>query len=116
MTVNEDEFLKAIAAIQPIIEEPVEYRLYYDALGAITSCSMQAHALGNYVVTDFKTYDCYYHFKVVKNKLVKIDHSAAYTVRLQKSNTGFLVVKNNAGIILENNETYTDTEYYDRTN
>lgn len=116
MTDNEIEFLKAIAAIQPIILEPLEYRLYYNNLGNITSCSMQAHAPGNYIVTDKDTYDNYFRYKVAKGKLVKIEHDAAHCVRLIKSNSGYLVVKNNAAIILENNETYTDTEYYDRTN
>ncbi len=116
MTEAESEFLKAIAAIQPIIAEPLEYRLYYDANGNITSCSMQNHAPGSYVVTDRETYDRYYHYKVVKGKLIKIEHIAAYKVRLKKSNTGFRVVKNNAGIILDNNEIYENIEYYESTN
>ena len=116
MTDAESEFLKAIAAIQPIVVEPLEYRIYYDTIGNITSCSMQAHAPGNYVVTDKATYDAYYLYKVIKDRLVKIEHNAAYSARLKKSNTGYLVVKNNASIILEHNETYKDTEYYESTN
>ena len=113
MTENEDEFLKAIAAIQPLYIEPIEYRLYYDIEGNIVSCSMQAHAPGDYIVVDKDTYEHYIHYKVVKGKAVKIDTLAKYKVRLQKSTTGFRVVKNNAGIILENNEQYKDIEYYE---
>ena len=113
MTENEDEFLKAIAAIQPLYIEPLEYRLYYDAHGNITSCSMQSHAPGDYVVVDKDTYNRYYQYKVIKGKAVKIETLAKYKVRLQKSTTGFRVVTNNAGIILEDNEKYEDIEYYE---
>ena len=116
MTNTESEFLKAIAAIQPLYIEPLEYRLYYDANGSITSCSMQSHAPGDYVVVDKDTYDTYYHYKIVKGKAVKIERNVEYKVRLQKSNIGFRVVKNNAGILIEDDEQYDNIEYYEQRN
>lgn len=116
MTENEDEFLKAIAAIQPLYIEPLEYRLYYDILGDIVSCSMQSHGPGDYVVTDKETYEKYMLYKVVKGKLVKIDQHSLYKVRLKKSSKGFRVVKNNAGILIEDNEQYDNIEYYEHRN
>jgi hypothetical protein len=116
MTDAESEFLKAIADIQPLYIEPLEYRLYYNATGDITSCSMQAHAPGDYIVVDKDIYNQYYHYMVVKGRVVKKDTHAAYKARLQKSTSGFPVVKNNANIILEQNEYYPDIEYYEQRN
>jgi hypothetical protein len=112
-----DEFLKALTMLKPIEVEPLEYRLHYDSDGNITMCSMQAHPENtNYVVVDKKTYDTYYHYVIVDGKPKLIDRMPKYRVQLKKSNSGYQVVNNHAGLILEPGEAYADTEYYDRTN
>ena len=99
--------------IKPVVPLAIEYRLHYNELGEIVMCSMANHPESDrYVVTDQATYEQYYRYCVVDNKLVKIDHDAGYRVKLEKSNQGFSVIKNHAGIILEPGETYNETEYY----
>ena len=57
----------------------------------------------------------YFHRKF-DGKLKKIDRNPGSSVQLTKSNSGYQVVKNHAGLILESGEIYVDTEYYDRIN
>ena len=38
-----DEFLLALSQLQPIVEEPIEYRIHYNDNGDITMCTMQNH-------------------------------------------------------------------------
>lgn len=101
--------------IKPIPNQDLEYRIYYNEDGDITSCSMQNHAPGNYIVVTREEYEHYFHYQIIKGKLVKIDHDALYRVQLTKSTQGFPVVKGHAGILIEDEE-YTDREYYARTN
>jgi hypothetical protein len=108
-------WLEVEQLITPVPELNLEYRLYYDEDGNITGCSMQNHAEGNYIVVSKEEYDLYFHYRIVKGRLVKIDHDAKYRVQLVKSNTGFAVVKGHAGLLIED-EAYTDIEYYARTN
>ena len=117
MTDAESEFLKAIAAIQPIVAEPIEYRIYYDESGNITSCSMQSHEPGTYIVVSKNDYDNYFRYTVVNGKLKKIESDPGFRVQLVKSTSGFPTVKNHAGLVIEQDEAYTDIEYYEyRTN
>ena len=99
--------------IKPVPKLELEYRLYYDTDGNITGCSMQNHSEGDYVVVSKSEYDCYFQYKVVKNKLVKIDIDDKYRLRLHKSTQGFKVVRGHAGLLIED-EDYTDIEYYAR--
>ena len=101
--------------IKPITPVVLEYRLYYNEEGDITSCSMQNHAEGNYIVVTQDEYEHYFQYQVIKGKLVKIDNDARYRVQLAKNTRGFPVVLGHAGLIIED-ETYTDVEYYARTN
>jgi len=112
-----DEFLLAISQIQPIAAEAIEYRIHYDADGRITMCSMQQHPVSEqYLVVSKQEYDNYFKYIVVNNKLKLIDNNPGYHVQLKKSDIGFKVVKDHAGLIVEPNEAYSNTEYYDRTN
>lgn len=112
-----DEFLKALAMLEPIQAEEFEYRLHYDSDGNITMCTMRAHPENtNYVVVDKQTYDTYYHYVIVDGKPKLVDRMPRYRVQLKKSDSGYQVVKNHAGLLLEPGEAYADTEYYDRTN
>ena len=101
--------------IKPITPVVLEYRLYYNEEGDITSCSMQNHAEGKYIVVAQDEYDRYFQYQIIKGKLVKIDNDARYRVQLAKNTRGFPVVLGHAGLIIED-ETYTDIEYYARTN
>ena len=108
-----EEFIKALSMIQPIIEEPAEYRLHYDESGEIIMCSMRQHPENTqYLVVTKNEYENYYQYIIDKGKLKKIDRTTEYRVQLKRSDQGYKTVKNHANIILEN-EQYTDIEYYD---
>ena len=103
--------------IKPVPVVHIEYRLHYNELGEITLCSMVEHPESNqYIVVTKEEYDRYFDYKIVKGQLKKIDHDAGYRVNLEKSNGGYCVVKNHAGLLLEPNDTYTITEYYAHRN
>ena len=114
----ESEFLSAVQAIAQCTEEPVEYRIYYNTAGEITHCSMRNHPSdGNYIVVNQKEYDEYYKYTVENGMLKEIDHVHNFHVKLIKSTSGYAVVKNHAGLVLEPSDTYKHIEYYDyRTN
>lgn len=113
LTEAEQEFLKAFNSITLFVEEPIEYRIHYDG-NNITMCTMQNHPdTTQYLIVDKDTYDNYFSYNIVDGKLKKIDTNPGYSVQLVKSTQGFQTVKNHAGILLENDETYTNTEYYE---
>jgi hypothetical protein len=118
MNVNSnDEFLNAWAMIELVVEEPVEYRIHYNEHGDITQCSMQNHPSNtNYIVVSRDEYDNYFRYTVEKNKLKLIDHNPGYSVQLVKSTSGYRVVKNHAGLVIESDENYQDIEHYDTNN
>lgn len=108
------EFLQAMAQFAPIVEEPKEYRLHYDSTGGIYLCTQQNHPKDTtYLVVDEKTYLEYYKYKIVNGKLKIVDIDPGYRVQLKRSDQGYRVVKDHAGIILDQNEEYQDVEYYD---
>lgn len=116
-----DEVTRLVAeydAARPKIMK--EYRLYYNADGTIIGLWESSHPKGNnYILLDDP--GIFYHtnsllLRVFDKKLTLLDPKAPLKTRLQKANSGFLVVKGNAALILEQNETYYKVEYYDRTN
>jgi hypothetical protein len=112
-----DKLTKALSLIEGTIIEPIEYRIHYDDSGNITMCSMQQHPNSSqYLVVSKYEYDNYFRYHVIDKKLKKIDIDYGYSVQLKKSNSGYLVVKNHAGLVLEPDETFSETEYYDTTN
>jgi hypothetical protein len=112
---TELEFLEAMQQFTSPTEEPREYRLHYDATGGIYMCTQQNHPIDTeYLIVDESTYLEYYKYQVVKGKLKIIDNDPGYRVQLKSSDQGYAVVKNHAGILLEN-ETHNDIEYYDNT-
>ena len=114
---NEEFWKEVERLIKPIIPLKLEYRLYYNELGEIISCSMAEHPdSGNYIVVTKTEYEQYFNYRIVNAQLIKIDNDAGYRVKLQKATTGYCVVKNHAGLLLEPNETYTTTEYYAHRN
>jgi hypothetical protein len=114
---SNDEFLAAMAMLKPLPIPTIEYRIYYNEQGTITMCAMTNHPLDeNYIVVSKEEYNNYFRYTVVEGKLKKIDTNPGYRVQLKKSTTGYPVVKNHAGLIVEASETYEDTEHYDTNN
>jgi hypothetical protein len=112
-----DELIRAFSLVEETVVEPIEYRIHYDVAGNITMCTMQDHPDDTqYIVVSKDEYDNYFRYYVVDGKLKKIDIPTSNSIQLTKSDSGYLVVKNHAGIVLEPGEIYTETEYYDRTN
>lgn len=110
----EEEFLLAFSTLSVLVENPIEYRIHYDNNNIITMCTMQNHPdTTQYLIVDKETYDNYFSYNIVDGKLKKIDINPGYSVQLIKSTQGFQTVKNHAGVILEQDETYTNTEYYE---
>ena len=107
----DEEFYRLL---KPIVAVELEYRVYYNEDGAIYRCSMQQHEPGDYLVVSKEEYDNFNRYRVIKNKLVKIDTDARYRVQLHKSKSGYPVVAGHAGLLIED-EDYTDIEYYART-
>jgi hypothetical protein len=108
-----DEFIKAVSLLKSISEPKIEYRFYYDDSGRITTCSQSNHQEhGDYLVVTEHEYQHYYRYYIENGRLKMIDINTGYHVKLKRSDQGYRVVKNHAGIILEN-ETYNDVEYYD---
>jgi hypothetical protein len=90
-----DAFWAEVASlIKPVTVTQIEYRLYYNALGEITMCSMVDHPdSSQYIVVTKNEYDRYFDYKIVKGQLKTIDHDAGYRVKLEKSTRGFCVVR-----------------------
>jgi 16S rRNA C1402 N4-methylase RsmH len=115
----EEEFQKAYSSFPKIIEEPVEYRIHYDKTGKITMCSMRNHPENTqYLVVDQESYDNYFRYtvNVSRQRLEKVALDLGISVKLKKSDHGYAVVKNHAGLLLEQHEDYIDVEYYDTPN
>lgn len=93
----------------------IEYRLYYDENGTITSCAMVQHPSGdNYVVVDRDVYDNYMRYYVKDGKLEKIKQGSSNSNTLQKSTSGYKVVAEHAPLIICDDEYHPEIEYYDR--
>jgi hypothetical protein len=109
-----DEFNTLLNDNKP---KELEYRLHYNNIGEIISCSMQDHPDTNqYVVVTKDEYDRYFEYRVFNSRIKKIEGDSRYSVKLQKSTQGYSVVKNNAGLLIEPTEEYQDIEYYARRN
>lgn len=97
-----------------------ENRLYYNNDGTIIGLWETGHPEGtNYIVLEDT--GIFFHnntnlLRVKDQKLILLDAHAPSKIRLVKSNSGIKTVKGHAGLILEANESYNNTEYYDRTN
>ena len=115
----EEEFNQALASFGVIVPEPIEYRVHYDDTGKITMCTMQQHPENTkYLVVEKDVYDnaSRYYVNLERNRLEKIALDLGISVKLKKSDQGYAVVKNHAGLILEKNEKYPTIEYYDTVN
>ena len=117
MSQEDDFWTEVILLIKPIEPVRIEYRLHYNEQGEIIMCSMANHPESTqYIVTSQEEYQNYFAYRVVDNKLKKIDTDTGYRIKLAKSTTGYLTIKNHAGLIIEPGEEYREIEYYASTN
>lgn len=96
--------------------EPVklEYRLYYDAKGCPVAMSSHNHPEGQYIVITREQYERpNYNCRVINGKLI-FDTTNQFRIQLTKSDSGVAVVAGHANLVIEDNETYTPNEYYNR--
>lgn len=113
------ELIKAFETGLIIVEgEPIvyEYRLYYDKFGCITRTTIfQRDPIldGPYVVADQDIHSEYKKYHVLNGKLVKRKDGVWQTAQIVPSTMGFTVIKNNPALLLEADEVYKDTEFYD---
>ena len=98
-----------------------EYRLYYNSDGTIIGLWESDHPAGNnYIV--LADPGMFYSantllLRVQNKKLILLDPREPARTRLKKNNNiGFRVVKGHAALVLEQNEEYSEVEYYDKTN
>lgn len=115
---GEEEFLKAFTDI-PQITVVEEYRAYYDHDGWITGFGASGFPDGdNWIHIDRVLYstDNWANLKLVDGKIIKIEPVYTYNFQLTSSTKGVKVVKNHAGIVVEQQEEYTDIEFYDNRN
>lgn len=98
----------------PIVNE---YRVYYDASGTVTFCDGPSGPSGNYICAQVaEVVKVMVGLTVVHNGSLTIPESNSLSIRLIKSMTGFQSVRAHPALLIEPNDTYTDTEYYDRAN
>jgi len=113
----QEEFEAAMKSFGIKEPEPIEYRFHYDEFGRITMCSMQNHpADTEYLVVTKEQYADYAKYTVdIKTKKLKvvIASNPGVSVQLKRSNQGYAVVKQHAGLILEEGESFLEVEYYE---
>ena len=113
-----NEFEKFLAEVTALVDTPeeivTEYRVFYDDKGEIIGQSMtDPHLNGSYIVVTEEEYNNIHKYAKVKDGELKIKvFSLGYKRQLIQGETGFTVVKNHAGILLEQDETYDNTEQY----
>lgn len=96
-----------------------EYRLFYGPDGNIIRGTKidSAHVdTEPYVVVEQHVYKEQNYYKVINGMLVKNEPQRHTAYRLRKSKQGHRVVKNHAGLLLFDNESYLEVEYYDYRN
>jgi len=110
-----EKFLAEVAALVDAPKEIVkEYRVFYDDNGEIIGQSMtEPHLEGSYIVVTEEEYNNIHKYAKVKDGELKLKvFNPGYKRQLIPGVAQFTVVKNHAGILLEQDETYDDTEQY----
>ena len=112
------ELIKAFELINAADNVEYEYRLYYNNEGQVYATAPNAkeateyNLTGDYIVVDRDIYIDAYQYEVKGGKaVIKKKDGGQYTA-LEKGREGFTTVKNNAGLLLEAGEQYTNTDTY----
>jgi len=119
MTTTEQEFIKAMNSIEPIVVKE-EYRAYYNDDNKIM------YLMANQFPDDdnnwltitkaqYQTLECQWLW-VEKGQIVERKPTYNHYFSLHPSTKGVKIVKNHAGIVVESDEEYTDIAYYDKRN
>lgn len=121
---TEQEFWEEFKTLQQANEsaDPViEYRIYYDQegrvlLGTPVVLNRELPELpdDDYIVVSKEQYHNLGNEIVKNGELVKPPKNIQISTQLQKSATGFTVVKNNAALLLDDEDEFQDIEHYDR--
>lgn len=109
-----------------LIESPQkiepEYRWYFNSIGDVYATAPNAKEaemygfVGDFIVVNEEIYLDFIKYQVKNGSPVLRKDGASQRTQLEKSDSGFEVVKNNAALLLEDNETHTSTEHYDYRN
>lgn len=113
--------LEEVLQILQSQEKPIEYeyRLYYNSEGFIfagTTLKSDPILNNNYIVVDNKTFAQHSRLKVVDGSLVEIKRITGNRVQIKKSAKGYRTVRNHSNLILNDDEEFSDVEYYERRN
>lgn len=119
MTPTEEEFIKAMNSIKPIVVKE-EYRAYYDDNYKIlyTMANQFPDDDDNWLTItkeQYQTLECQWLW-VEKGQIVERKPDYNYYFSLRPSTKGVKIVKNHAGIVVEPGEEYPDVGYYDKIN
>ena len=113
-----NELEKFLAEVAALVDTPkeniIEYRVFYDEKGEIIGQSMiDPHLEGSYIVVAEEEYNNIHKYAKIKDGELKLKvFDPGYKRQLVPEGTQFTVVKNHAGILLEQDETYDNTEQY----
>ena len=113
-----NELEKFLAEVATLVDAPKEivkeYRVYYNDTGDIVGQSMtEPHLEGTYIVVTEEEYNNIHKYTKVKDSELKLKlFNPGYKRQLIQGEPGFRVVKNHAGILLEQDENYDNTEQY----
>jgi hypothetical protein len=119
MTTTEEEFIKAMDSIEPVIVKE-EYRAYHDNNNKIMYLMANQFPDDdiNWVPitkTQYQTLECQWLW-LEKGQIVERKPTYNHYFSLTPSTKGVKVVKNHAGIVVEPDEEYPDVGYYDKIN
>ena len=119
MTSSEEEFIKAINSFKPIVVKE-EYRAYYNDDNKIMY--LMANQFPNDNINwipitraQYQTLECQWLW-VEKGQIVERKPTYNHYFSLTPSTKGVKIVKNHAGIVVEQGEEYADIGYYDKRN
>lgn len=96
-----------------------EYRLYYGTDGNITRGAkvLTTHVdTEPYLVVEQHVFKEQNYYRVIDGQLVRNEPQPVTAYRLRKSKQGHRVVKNHAGLLLLDNESYLEVEFYEYRN
>ena len=119
MTTFEEEFIKAINSFESIVIKE-EYRAYYDDDNKIMYLMANQFPDDNnnwltITRSQYQTLECQWLW-LEKGQLVERKPVYNYYFSLTPSTKGVKIVKNHAGIVVEQGEEYADIGYYDKRN